>query len=264
MHIAGPVDVDEAFNPEGVEISMDHYVLRRLDTVSRIRALLSCKCRFPTGRTLQCYIYNAVRAGVYECIPALRNYDIESLEFDEEYSAAVYNDYGYHPEMGNPHRHEIDQHSHMARDVRLSKCQHCKHNFSVQSIKIPDCTWLLIAEFPFAIERTDLEKLNLNEIRIGGDIFYLAFGQLQIHHNNHYVYMHRFQGKWFFYDDLQGSLVRSDPKEINYSHHVNRRAFYYRKTPINPHRCLEKLHAIDLEALSKTNAIMGNNGLPLS
>ena len=239
-----PIDGNDL--PEGNEVSMDHYILRRLDTVSRIRAQLGCKCRFPTGRMIQCYIFNIIRDGIYECVPAIRNYDIHSLEFDEDYANYIMEEYHVPAEIGNPLEGE-NNFGHLARDVRSARCTTCKGNFNVQSLIVPDCTWLLVVEFPRALYRVNMDRLSCLEVRVGGDVFYLAWVQLQNIHNKHYISLHYFQQKWFYYDDLDGNLIRYEPREVNYNHFINRRAFYYRKTPVNPHRCLEKLHTVDLE-----------------
>jgi hypothetical protein len=51
--------------------------------------------------------------------------------------------------------------------------------------------------------------------------------------------MHLYGKDWYFYDDnSDGGLTRTDPEDVKYVNKENLKAFYLRRTEKNPHRCL--------------------------
>jgi hypothetical protein len=59
--------------------------------------------------------------------------------------------------------------------------------------------------------------------------------------------MHLYGKDWYFYDDDSDSgLSRTDPEDIDYVNKENLKAIYLRRTEKNPHRCLIRRDRLQL------------------
>jgi hypothetical protein len=59
--------------------------------------------------------------------------------------------------------------------------------------------------------------------------------------------MHLYGKDWYFYDDdSDGALTRTDPEDIDYVDKMNLKAFYLRRTEENPHCCLLRRDRLQL------------------
>ena len=233
----------------GVQISMDYHVLRRLDLVTRIRLSLKCKNGHEDIRATNCFIFET-REDNLVVVPALRNFDIERMEFDEGYFNIVLMQTGVRPSFENP-APSLMNFSAFAHPVTSQKCPKCACKLATKMIKVPECTWMLIVEFPDSLKKVALRYLEkVTEVRVSNVVFKLGWVSL-LEANNHMVSIHHFDQRWYFFDDLHGArMVRIQPKGFELGMREYLRAFYYRETERNPHRCLKRIvtddHAIEI------------------
>lgn len=223
----------------GILLSNEYHVLRRLDTVSRLRIGIDCRCSLADVRAAYCSVF-FVRNQILEVVPALLNYDIESQEYDESYIDMVMAYFGQRPngdERLPPKLHTSSR----VRPAFLEECKGCKDTFQIKYVKVPDCTWLNVVEFPDILRRIKPTRLqSVTEISVGAVKFVLGF-VLLIEEGTHFSSLHHFHGEWFFYDDLgQAKMVKIDLYRFDMENREYVRAFYYRVTEKNPHRCLKR------------------------
>ena len=238
-------DLEESYGWQfATQVSMDHHVLRRLDTVTRIRLFLDCHCRLPDVRVTHCFIYVAHKDKL-TVVPALRNFDVNRMEFDEEYFNTVLMRTGNRPSFrfGIP---QVPNFSAFARPAKAQNCLKCMGTYTVRSINIPDSTWLLIVECPDSLKKATLRHFETaKETRANGVAFRLAW-ILLLEKGSHFVSLHCYDNKWYFYDDLhEARMVRIDPQRFEIGNRDCIRAFYYREAERNPHRCLKRLDSSD-------------------
>jgi len=224
----------------GIQVSMDYHVLRRLDLVSRIRLSISCKGKHADVRATHCFIFES-RGNNIIVVPALRNFDIEKMEFDEGYMNIVFMQTGLRPSFQKPIPSFLNF-SAFAHPVTSQKCQRCSNNLTTTMIKVPECTWLMIVEFPDSLKKAPLRSLEMvTEVRVGAVVFKLGWVSL-LESTNHLISIHHFDNRWYFFDDLYGArMVRIQPREFELGSREYLHAFYYRETERNPHRCLKRI-----------------------
>lgn len=223
----------------GILMSNEYHVLRRLDTVARLRLGVGCKCNVADIRVSYCSVF-FVRKGVLEVVPALRNYDIESQEFDEGYIDMIMAYFWRPPREHDDLPSSFEQLARV-RPAFIDKCKTCKEFLSINHVRVPECTWLSIVEFPDSLKQIRPTKLQkVTEISLGGVKFTLGF-VLLIENGTHFSSIHYYHDEWFFYDDLgQAKMVKVDLNKFSMDEREYVRAFYYRVAENNPHRCLKR------------------------
>lgn len=228
---------------------MDYHVLRRLENVTRIRLTLKCKCPGVEFRITHCFIYKSVDAEIL-IVPAFRNINLDSADFDEDYFQTVVMNTGRPPRLlGAGTVPSLPNQSAFARATCDQVCLTCDIKKKLLFVQVPECTWMLIVEVPDKLKKMSLQCfLRVTEFRTSGVIFKLGWIQM-IDNSDHLVSMHLFNGRWYFYDDLHDARVkRIDISTFEMESFEHIRAFYYRETEINPHRCLKRLDDEDIAA----------------
>ena len=238
----GRQELGEAFGGwhKGVNASMDLYILRRIDTVSAFMVLAKCRCseqvqvRMSYGGIIRKVPGSSQRLQ-WTFSLAYRNFNSEAREFEDNF-------WLWHVYNGESIVTTFDK-VEPARPVNEERCSVCIDRMVGEGIQIPTSTWMLVVEFALGLRRTPLSKLRgFEQLTVQQICFELAFVSL-LQDNGHFVSIHYFNGKWFFYDDLQGGkMTRISSPDAKYDTKVNLRAFYYRKTPTNPHACLVRIH----------------------
>lgn len=225
----------------GVELGMDYHVMRRLDLVTRIRLTLGCGCKYNETRSTNCFIFMDDCSKQLAIAPAMRNFDVDKMEFDEGYIETVLMLNGIVPSFKNP-LPPILNFSSFAHPVKSQKCRRCAKSYSTKEVRVPSSTWMLIVEFPASLKKINLQYLEkIVETRICNVVFYLGWVQL-LEAGNHLVSIHHYQNRWFYYDDLpDGNMVRIRPKDFELGTREFLRAFYYRVPSRNPHDCLKRM-----------------------
>ena len=225
----------------GIQVSMDFHVLRRLDTVTRIKLTLGCGCSYNETRFTNCFIFVDKGSKYIAVAPAMRNFDSLKMEFDEGYIETVLMQTGVVPSFKKA-LPPILNFSSFARPVRSQKCHRCAKYYSTKETKVPSSTWMLIVEFPDSLKKVGLHYIQkVVETRINNVVFYLGWLQL-LEAGNHMVSIHHFNDRWFYYDDLPGgNMIRIKPKDFELGSREFLRAYYYRVPSRNPHECLVRM-----------------------
>ena len=131
--------------------------------------------------------------------------------------------------------------------VDMVQCLSCHQYPTVDSLTIPKTTWLIVDEIPRELQKVSLRFMDsLKTVQMGGVTFYLTWVSILMTHG-HFCSMHLYGTDWYFYDDnSNGGLTRTDPEDVKYVNKENLKAFYLRRTEKNPHRCLIRSDRLQL------------------
>ena len=123
----------------------------------------------------------------------------------------------------------------------------CHQYPTVDSLTIPKTTWLIVVEIPRELQKVSLQFMDsLKTIQMGGMTFYLTWVSILMTHV-HFCSMHLYGKDWYFYDnESDGALTRTDPEDIDYVNKIYLKAFYLRRTEKNPHHCLIRRDRLQL------------------
>ena len=233
----------------GVRISMDLYILRRLDSICKIITQMSCNCKshcIDVFRGLISKVYQDERDSSEKdrglekeytewCLELAYNTNQKGMqEFEDRMWDWEMLDSGIPPALGDGKE---------TQPLTKKECEKCKSKLELTRVEIPETTWLFIAEFSEELRKTPLSQLaGIEEYIIKGVIFQLMYVAVFKEDLRHHISLHRLNGKWYYYDDLQAGTLKSvDISKVNYKNKSNIRAFYYRRTPTRPHRCLIRM-----------------------
>jgi len=120
--------------------------------------------------------------------------------------------------------------------VDMVRCLSCHQYPTIDSLTIPETTWLIVIEIPRELQKVSLRFMDsLKTIQMGGVTFYLTWVSILMTHG-HFCSMHLYGKDWYFFDDdSDGGLTKE-----------NLKAFYLRRTEKNPHRCLLRRDRLQL------------------
>jgi hypothetical protein len=126
-----------------------------------------------------------------------------------------------------------------AMPVDKVRCLSCHQYLTIDSLTIPETTWLIVVEIPRELQKVSLRFMDsLKTVQMGGVSFYLMWVSILMTHG-HFCSMHLYGKDWYFYnDDSDGGLTKTDPEDVDYVNKENLKAFYPRMTRKNPHCCL--------------------------
>ena len=233
--------VDYYNNPvqqAGSLIEPNSGILRHLNKISEIDVFTRCGCEGGRTRHKKCFIgllRKAKRSNALYSI-TLAQWVVEG----DEYEDPLWN----WSLLGSDNPTPLL--SRMIVKPLRNDCLTCKHHIDVIDIQTPETTWLFMADLAEPLQKMNFEGLrHIRNYSIGGATFYLAFILMYCKENGHFSSMNFYHegsdGVWRLFDDARGGLLKdSDPKRVRYPDRVNLRAFYFRVTESNPHRCLQK------------------------
>jgi hypothetical protein len=178
-------------------------------------------------------------------VPAMRQFDNHTLEFDDEYT--------WQPESDDENSDEYEKN--LVRSVDGYICPGCHMPMRTVGVDIPPSTWVLIVEITKEYQDRNPSHLDFPKVlHFNGERFIKSWiSYLCVY--SHFVSMHQLGGHWFYYDDNEShpKLVRVEGRFYNSGKNNDmkmQRIFYYRDTryPIKecPHRCLEYADSADL------------------
>jgi len=213
-------------------------VLRHLDTVSKIDVLLRCHCN--GGRSFPKRVYSGLLRKVKRSETL---YSITLSQWPSENGE-------YEDQLWNWSLFGADAPSTFVTKIQSlpinSDCKQCKQRLNTLDIIVPETTWLFMVDLSEPLQKTNVQGLRyIRDYTLGGILFRLAFVLLYSFETGHFSSLHHFyednKSEWRFFDDARGGLLKDcDPKRVKYSERVNLRAFYFRVTDSDPHRCLQK------------------------
>ena len=231
----------EAMNPHFAEMSVNFQngffieptfgLLRNLDSISKINVAMQCSC--DSGRVVTKQIYTGLlrkdkKSDLYSIV--LAKWGVNG----DEYEDPLWN----WSLMGSERPSAFVQQSTATPLVR--DCARCQSQISIRDISVPDTTWLFMADIAEPLSKASVEGFSkINTYILGGVTFRLGF--ILIYNTTTGVFSSmNIKGSWKFFDDSIGGIFKPcNPNRVKYKDRINVRAFYYRKTEADPHRCLK-------------------------
>lgn len=243
--------------PEGLEqrpsyiIDLNAGILRHLETVSRFNVLVRCVCG--GGRI---YPKQAFIGVLNKAKKSHTQFNITLAQWanGEESADPLWN----WSLMGSDVPSESVLKSNLLPITSI--CPKCKSSIGIVDVQTPDTTWVLMAEFSQPLQKTSVGVLkHIRNYSLGGATFFLAFVLLYNKENGHFSSLHFYNEKnrcyWRLFDDARGGFLRDcNPSKVNYNERVNLRAFYFRTTESNPHRCLLRANQRSMPTIPETNS----------
>lgn len=209
--------------------------LRHLNSISTIHATTHCACN--DGKPVPISVYISLmrhnqRNG--QCHMTLAQWNQEGTE----YSDPLVNWSMMGPGTATP-AITIPYINH-CYPISLS-CRKCNTRVNVHDIYVPKTTWLLMAELEQCLQKSSANVFaTISTYTIGGVVFELKFILLYNTATGGFTSMHLINNQWYFFDDYTGGLFkRCNPDRVKYKDRINLRAFFIRKTNIDPHACLQ-------------------------
>lgn len=222
-------------SPRGAAVEPSQGILRWLNTVTRINITVKCGCE--GGIMVQKDVYMGLlrknrRSDLYSIV--LAEWDLKG----DEYEDPVWNWSMFGPEVGSKVVVETQ-----VKPV-CRECVKCKGHVNIHNIRVPETTWMFVANLSENLLKGSVEGIKkIGTYLLGGVPFYLAFIVLYNTETGHFTSMNTYE-LWRFYDDSCGGLLKQcNPNKVKYQGRWNLRAFYYRRTPMSPHRCVMKAAA---------------------
>lgn len=227
-------------SPRGVAMDPSQGILRWLNTVSKIDVTVKCGCE---GGAM---VHKDVYMGLLRKNRRSELYSIVLAEWDlkgDEYEDPVWNWSMFGPETGSKTVVETQ-----VKPV-CRECAKCKGHVNIHNVRVPETTWLFMANLSENLLKGSVDGIKkIGTYVLGGVPFYLAFVVLYNTETGQFTSMNTYE-LWRFYDDSCGGLLKHcNPNKVKYQERCNIRAFYYRRTPVLPHRCLMKAAAVSADA----------------
>ena len=216
---------------KGVRIESNGGILRNLDSISRITVSLRCSCE--SGRTR----FKTVYIGLLQKAKRNTIYNISLAQWKtrgEEYEDPIW----FWSLYGADRVSVIVKESCAIPITEL--CKKCNDQITIRDVRVPETTWLFMADLAEPLKKKSLAGLNnIETYSIGGVTFKLAFVLLYNTETGAFTSMNYNKSQWKFFDDAGGGIYQySNPNRVKYRNRINVRAFYYRVTETEPHRCL--------------------------
>lgn len=207
--------------------------LRHLNTVSTIHVITQCKCN--DGRPMPQLVY----IGLIRQNKRNAFLNISLSKWDQE--GNEYSDPLINWSLMGPENTQIPLQTKILPVPLTTVCTGCHSQISIKDIFVPQTTWLFMAEISEPLQKCPVDCFaNLTDYVIGGVTFELKFILLYNTSNGNFTSIHLVNGKWFFFDDQTGGIFKKcNTDKVKYKDRVNLRACYLRKTPLDPHTCLE-------------------------
>jgi len=228
-----------------VQLSQDIQIMRRIDVVSIFSVICHCKCANEAQRVenIYCCAIRVLKSGQLTVHPGYRGANETSIRksFANRYFGASKD------QARRLWSKDKNRKLEPALPVDMVRCLSCHQYPTVDSLTIPETTWLIVVEIPRELQKVSLRFMDgLKTIQMGGVTFYLTWVSILMTHG-HFCSMHLYGKDWYFFDDdSDGGLTRTDPEDIDYVNKENLKAFYLRRTEKNPHRCLLRRDRLQL------------------
>ena len=228
-----------------VQLSQDIQIMRRIDVVSIFSVICHCKCANEAQRVenIYCCAIRVLKSGQLTVHPGYRGANETSIRksFANRYFGASKD------QARRLWSKDKNRKLEPALPVDMVRCLSCHQYPTVDSLTIPETTWLIVVEIPRELQKASLRFMDsLKTIQMGGVTFYLTWVSILMTHG-HFCSMHLYGKDWYFFDDdSDGGLTRTDPEDIDYVNKENLKAFYLRRTEKNPHRCLLRRDRLQL------------------
>jgi hypothetical protein len=218
--------------PKGVTADPSQGVMRWLNTVSKILVTVRCGCE---GGAM---VHKEVYTGLLRKNRRNDLYSIVLAEWDlkgDEYEDPIWNWSMFGPELGS--KTVVNT---QVKPV-CRECVKCKGHVNIHNIRVPETTWLFMANMSEILQKGSVDGIKkIGTYVLGGVPFYLAFVVLYNIETGQFTSMNTYE-MWRFFDDSCGGLFKyCNPNKVKYQERWNLRAFYYRRTPVSPHRCVVK------------------------
>lgn len=232
---------EEPITSVGVNFDPNTSILKHLDTVSRIDVLLRCRCN--GGRSYPKRVYTGL---LRKSRRTSTLYSIVMAQWPTK--GEEYEDFLWNWSLLNQFKPSASVVKVTAVPI-IKECDLCKHRIELLDVQVPDTTWCFMADLAEPLQRENIDGLRyLRNYTLGGVVFNLAFVLMYSKENGHFSSMNFFyeQGTsvWRLFDDSRGGLLQdTSPFKVKYNERINLRAFYFRDTGSNPHRCLQKAAA---------------------
>ena len=216
-----------------------------LTPVSKFEVKVECGCpRGPYRCTGKFLMFAATQQSLgqktFASLPAMRRFNVNTLQFDEDY--------------WNSDNDDDEDTLELVRPVHNHICTTCMQGMTILDVKIPASTWILVAEVPkeHNVSKDSLRRFPNTITYSGGVQFKMAWCSF-LKDGTNFVSFHRLNSHWYCNDLERNPKLARVPDNYNFSGVVLKRIFYYRVTipepnhpaDKSPHRCLELANATD-------------------
>ena len=219
----------------GFYANPDTTYLRNLGSVSTFHTTLKCKCY--DGKVVPklayCGVVRASRKSEFLKV-SLASWDSAGSEFEDP----LLNFSSLGPEGPN-----AIMAKHCQATPLASICKKCQNLVSVESVHVPDETWLLNCGLPANLQKCSVDHLlNVSSVVIGGVPFELKYVLIYNSLSGNLSSIHHYSGQFFAMSDANGCILkRCVGERVKYKDRVNLRAVFFRRTEsdLHMHQCLK-------------------------